>query len=426
LKLVGSGLFLRIIGLSATFLVNILLARELGPTGFGQLSLALSWLLLLSGLLKVGMSNFLTRETAEAIAQGRQSQTNHLTKTALLVMLAASTLTAVATIVVSALFFEGTAITETRDLLLVGSPMIVILCLAAVLDATTRGMGLVVRSQLGEFTARPVTILLGVLALAWTTYSAALTPRSAMIMFVTGSCAALLVSFAVRPRLEVPRSAAEYSRPPLLFWLLNAVPLSVLGVLSLLTLHTTPILMGFYSDSDQVARLQVASQFAFVPSLLVVITNASLANKFSQCYVKGELATIKKLAVLSCNMSLAFAIVFFAICAIFGEALVVILLGAEYGGLQTTLMITTAGALANAATGASGAIITAFRLEKHTAIGVGISVIVNALAGTLLIPSFEATGGAIAILLCLTSWNAYFVFVIRKKLGFWCLPGIKP
>ena len=147
---------MRLVHAGAAFLIGILLARSLGVEGFGAYSFALSWILLAVSLLSAGLPQFLVREVSKNVFEGKIHQVK-----ALIALASSLSVKIGITVIVLLVILAGSSDAAVHHYstitLVIGVPAIALLVSASMQDALTRGVGHVIRGQLSEFVARPLS-----------------------------------------------------------------------------------------------------------------------------------------------------------------------------------------------------------------------------------------------------------------------------
>ena len=160
-------LVVRLISVGSALLLNILLARYLGPEGFGSVAFTLAWLLLMSGLVRHGLGIFMVREVAALRARKEFALLRgFLNRTFQYALLSSAV---ISLIIFAVLKFVGSSLESVQyNLFLYGIPMILLLGLLSYYEAIMKGFGYIIRSQLAEFVVRPVFQLTIIIAVSYT------------------------------------------------------------------------------------------------------------------------------------------------------------------------------------------------------------------------------------------------------------------
>ena len=128
------------------FLSHIVLARSLGVVGFGEYSLAIAWLQVLTVAGKLGLDNTSLRYVAEYVTKNENARLRGFIKASTRATLLASA--SVAAIVIATVFVLRDSIGEgLSNCLFVAAIMIPLISLRQIQEASLRGVGRLFESQ---------------------------------------------------------------------------------------------------------------------------------------------------------------------------------------------------------------------------------------------------------------------------------------
>ena len=418
---VAAVLVVRLISVGSALLLNILLARYLGPEGFGSVAFTLAWLLLMSGLVRHGLGIFMVREVAALRARKEFALLRGFLKRTFQYVLLSSAV--ISLIIFAVLKFVGSSLESVQyNLFLYGIPMILLLGLLSYYEAIMKGFGYIIRSQLAEFVVRPVFQLTIIIALVFHILPFGFHPTSVIIVYSLGALLACIVAYMLR--VKIKRSALTTSR--YLYrtkdWFKAGLNLSVVSWVGLLNLHVIPIMLGLLGSNKDVAFFQAAAQLAFALSIITMVLNAVQAADFSKYYALKDSKKIQSLATKSSRICCAFSLCWLVIYFVFGERFIELILGEQYEGLYPILMIISLANFINTTTGSLGVLMNSCHQEKEVYIALLLALTLGIIAGLIFIPPYGAMGGGIAMAASLASWNIFLIIRAKQKLNIWCLP----
>ncbi|WP_037507175.1 oligosaccharide flippase family protein [Rhizorhabdus wittichii] len=411
---------MRLVASGSTLVLNILLARQLGPDYYGQVAFVMAWLLLVVGLMRTGLNNQLTREVASYDERNERANLRGIIIRAYQFAVIA-TIGAGASIAGAAIVLDSRLSPGQSRLFLIGLPLLLFLSLMSTTEAITKGFGKTVSGQLGEFFVRPISHLLFVVLL-WLPIGFDLNRQSAVGAFVLSGLCGFAVAWMVRPR--GPLQALRQAEPQFhdRQWLRDSVAISAVGWLSIVNVQATPILVGVIGGDAEVAHYQIASQFAFLASLMVVILNTLQAPTMSRAHAIGDVVRLQRMASHACEISVVFAFGSAIFFALFGELIATTLLGKSYNGVETVLFVILIGTSINALTGSVGILLIACRLENTMYLALGLALATNISGCILLVPKYGAIGGAWSATASLACWNGCMLLRLYRATGVLSLP----
>lgn len=400
---VGS-LSANIAGTGLAFLVVVVLARTLGPDGYGVYAFVIALIQLLGIPALLGLPQLMVRETARAEARGEWGRMRGLWRwstgaVALFSLVIASS----AALVLAVL---GDRVDETRAVsLLVGLLLIPLLALGNLRGAALRGLRRVVLGLLPEHVLRPgLLVLFVVSAIIFGPVQS--TPIAAVALHILAAAIAFAVGalllYRARPVALIARPEPVYQPRQ---WLAAAVPLAFIVGLQIINQNTDILMLGLLRQDVEVGVYRVAAQLALAVGIVFTAVNLVVAPYIVRLHAQGDHQRLQLVATRSARVALTFAFPAVAVLTIFGREVIGLLFGEAYtvGGL--TLVILSWGQLVKAVTGCVATLLNMVGLERETLRGLAIAAIVNITLNLLLIPSFGIEGAAVASTVALITWN---------------------
>lgn len=407
LKLTGAGL---------AFLLTVLLARALGPSGYGIYAYVFALVSLMAVPVEFGLPHLVVRETARAHAAGHWRLMRGLWQWASMAAGALAILVAAAAGSLALGFADrfdaGQLTTFAWGLLLV--PLIALGNLAG---AALRGLHNVLQGQLPELVFRPGGFLLLITAvLLWGT--AGFTADTAMLLHVVAAAGALgggaWLLARKCPAQVIRVSVAVYDTRR---WSSSALPLALVAGMHMVHQYTDLVMLGLFMNSGDVGVYRVAGQAAAVAAFGLTAVNMIVAPRFARLHALGDHAGLQWTATFSARLILLLTLPVAVCLAVFGEPVIRVVFGAGFAAGSTALAILAAGQLCNAAFGSVAFLLNMTGHERDTARGLATAVAVNVLLNLLLIPRFGLEGAAVATSATLVLWNVLLWRAVRRRLG---------
>ena len=406
---------LKLLSLPLTLATSILLARALGPQGYGQYAFVMAVIALLALPIGPGLGQLVTREVARYQHGEDWSLFRGLLRRAHQWILLGSVVMIGAVAIVAG-HNAAWAVDDRWTLLFIASLMLPLLGLNALRSHTLRGLRHVFQAQLPELLARPAFHLMfaGVLLVG-----GALTPATALGSQIAATGLAFLLGAWLLARYwpaQVKVAIPDYRHGE---WGRALLPFTLLAAVSTLNAQIGILALGWLGTDEDVAALQVAQQGAMLVVLSLTIVNLVIGPHITRAHREGDKARLQQLSRQSARVALAVALPIALAFILLGRPILLFVYGEAYAATVTwPLAILAFGQLVNVAFGSVGTFLTMSGYERDTLTGQIIALVVNGAAAVALIPFLGVIGAAIAVTIGLLTWNVVLAakFVQRLQL----------
>lgn len=398
--------------------VAVVLARTLGPEGYGVYSFALAILMLSAIPAQVGVPQLIIRETGKAQADGDWGLLRGLWRWG---NIAVAGFSALALLVVGGIvMFTDIGGDGARVVTLtVGLALIPLVALANVRGACLRGLRKVVQGQLPESIIRPA-LLLGLVGV-WVvliTPDEAMTAQQAMGLYVTAAVIAFVIgAWLLRRSQPAELSATPESRCESNAWRKAVIPLALISGLQLVNSYADLIILGFFRTDEEVGIYRAVFQVAMLVIFGLQAMNQVVQPHFARLYRQGDHDRLQRLVTTSARAILALAVPPILLFIIFGEALLGWVFGDAFRAGALALALLAGGQLVNAAMGSVGMLLNMTGHEKDTMRGVAWAAVANVIMNLALVPPFGMAGAAAASVITLIMWNITLAVFVKRRLG---------
>lgn len=405
---------LKIAGTGLLFLISVLLARALGPSGYGTYNYALSWITVLSvpAVLGLGtlhireMSAYKTQEKWELMAGLLQWSHRAVWTTSL----GLAVLTAGVVWMLQSQFDIGSVPTFWVALLTL--PLVAVMRLK---QSAVQGLNKVVRGQMPETLLFPL-VFVAMLGGAYFLPDVTLTPPSAMGLNVVATGLGLGAStYYLRSSLPEPVRTVRprYEKKT---WLRSALILLFTSSVHIINSRTDILMLGTLATPDAVGIYSAAARGAGLVAFVMVPINRALGPVISRLHAGGEMKRLQGLVTKSARilllLSLPIALGFITMGYWF-----LLIYGSEFTQGSVALAILSIGQLINVSMGSVTLLLNMTGHERDVAIGVGISAVLNIILNAVLIPKWGIEGAATATATSTTFWNVLLTVRIVKLIG---------
>jgi len=177
----------------------------------------------------------------------------------------------------------------------------------------------------------------------------------------------------------------------------------------------SPLIIGFFVDSEQIAYYYTAFLLANLASFFIAMINNLVANKIAVLYGDSDFYSILKLNKNIVKVLSLFSIIVTLAYLFFGKFILSFwgTLYVEHSYLL--LLILVFGEFINSLGGATGLIISICDMERSGFIIILISAIINILLQIVLINFFGILGAAIATSFSVILYNFLKYYIVLKK-----------
>lgn len=400
------------------FAVAVVLARVLGPEGYGIYAYAFALVSVLAIPAQFGLPNLVIRETAKAEANGEWGLMRGLWRWATgvtgAISLALALVAGGLAWVFADRFGEMQLATFAWGLLLVP-----LMALGAVYGGALRGLRKVVTGQLPQFVLRHGFLVAFVLGAAFLWSGAELTPAGAMALHAVAAAAAFAIGawMLARSRPGEMRAASAprtVYRP--LAWMAAALPLALVAGMMMINQHTDILMLGLFRSAEDVGVYRVVVQSGMLVVFGLQAADMVVAPQFARLHSLNDTASLQRVATISARVALAIALPVALAFIFFGDAVLGWVFGPAFAVGHTALAIIVIGQFVNASFGSAGYLLNMTGHERDTARGVAIAAGCNIGLNLILIPPLGMNGAAMATALTFVIWNALLWRDAKRRL----------
>lgn len=417
-RIMGSLAF-KLASMGLTFLVTMVLARNLTTDQFGLYSLVLSIVMVSAVIAGFGLPSLVVREFA-GLSATVGAKVRSFRGFAVMSMAAMTVLVALVLYLAIVIFQAFSSELATFFGWIVA--LIVLMTLLNYLCAELRGFNFLYASQTPNLLARPLLMLLLVLAaLGLGRLDGA---RTALSLYGLAALLALVLGLILLVVHRRDTGKADHDLPAdrHRIWTRTAVPLMLSGGIVVVNQNIDIVFLGALSDQSEIAVYKVCAQ---VSGLLSVSLNvvALVANRqFARLHQKGDAVGLERLARRATLFCLLLTVPLFLVCLAFGAELLDLAFGSEYAAGAPILAVLAAAQALNASFGIVGAMLNMTGHERATLTGVFVAASVNAGLNLTLIPVMGAMGAAIALLVSTFVWNMMLYLTVCRRLRIQSMP----
>lgn len=396
--------------------LGVILARALGPEGYGTYAYAFAIMSLLMVAAEAGVPTLLMREVAAAEGRGNWGLMRGALQRGFQLVAVVSVVIAAAGLIVLTLLADRMAPTSlnTMALMLLLLP---VATMAKTVGHALWGLHRVVTAQIVLSIISPalfITFISGVFFL-WPEMRK---PAGAMAAQLAAALASLMIA-AVLLKRALP--AATQCAAPKFYsrkWVRSALPFILIGGAGFINTQTDIIMLGWLAEPEEVGIYRVAVQGAMlVPGMTLHIANAVLASHFARLYAQGDMALLQRTVKTATRAILLAAISLVILLVLAGEPAIVWLFGVEFAPAYRPFLILMVTQLAVISFGQVDFLLNMTGHERIVNRVLWQTACLNVFFNAALIPYFSGIGAAVATSASLLLRAIILRSQVKKKLG---------
>lgn len=408
------------VGLAGTLfglVLAVILARKLGPEGYGIYAYVFALVSLLAIPAQLGLPNLLIRETARAHVNAEWGLMRGLWHWATLAVGGFSVLLVAVALLLGGVFSEQFSSTQLATFVF-GIMLVPLIALGNLRGAALRGLRYVVMGQLPETVLRPGILILLLLTAVLYISPAQLSPEYVMGLHVVAAAMSFIIGafmlWKVRPIGIVEEPKPVYTAS---VWFAAAWPLALLSGMQLINQNTDIIILGFFRSIDEVGIYKVSVTGASLVVFGLQAITMAVSPHFARLHSQGDMKQLQRLVTQSSRVILMFSLPVVLLLVFFGDQVLFYVFGEKYISGGVPLAILAGGQLLSVFMGAVGVLLMMAGHERDVVRGVAIGAGVNVLLNFVLIPPFGMAGAATATAVSMFIWKFILWRVANIQLG---------
>lgn len=403
---------LRMCQLLLATVASIIVARQLGPAAYGQVSFVIAVMSLLSIPSSAALTPLLIREVSRHTSAGDSPTLSGFLAWSGSATLKTSVITAalvLAAVTLSQFLFPD----DYTSLFAIAVTLIFLWAGTARVSGILQGLNRVVLGLSFEWLVVPIAYLLLVLLL-WNFN--ALSAQSVLASTATSLLLGYVIGYVVLLRVfpERSRLRCDDERDS---WIASWRSFSAIQALNVANLRAPILLIGVLSVEEEVGIYRVADNIASLLSVALIVANSVIGPKLASLYAAGELDDLRRLAKNTARVVLALCVPVALFAVVEGEWLIASLFGAEYTSGYPVLVLLVLAQVMSVATGSVGLFMNMTGHETDAVRMLGVALLVNLVLCLILIPLYGVVGAAIAVAVATILWNLLLHIKVRGILG---------
>lgn len=401
-------------GHALALVLGIILARTLGPEGYGIYAYAFAIMSLLMIVAEAGVPTLLLREVAAAEGRGAWGLLLGALLRGVQLVGMASVIIAALGFIVLALFADSMAPASLHTM----TVMLLVLPCAALAKTVAhglRGLHKIVQAQALEMLLRPLLGIFLIGALFFLSPESR-TPWVAMVGQLAAVVSVLVIAVLLLKR-SIPAAVRDIPREfSSRHWLKSALPFILIGGAGIIKSQTDIIMVGWFMNAESVGHYRVAVQGGILVAFSLQVVNAVVAPQFSRLYASGDLKRLQVLVTRASHFTFLGALPTALIFWLAGKQLITSVFGPTFAPAYEPLVILVLGQLFHASFGSVGFLLNMTGKERASARFFCEAALLNVALNSVLIPVAGTQGAATATTISLVVWNIRMASEVRRSL----------
>jgi O-antigen/teichoic acid export membrane protein len=200
--------------------------------------------------------------------------------------------------------------------------------------------------------------------------------------------------------------------------LTKSIPMMLSGFFLILLNWTDVLMLGKFESERNIGIYNASFKLGYLTLFFVTAMGALIIADVAKFYTVKDFGMLKKIINKATQLTIFFTLPV-ALTLIFFSEYLLGFFGSEFKEGRIALILITLGAFFNAATGNVDQILNMTGNEKKVIQVMVVGFLFNVALNFLLIPKYGYEGAALSSFLVNVIVNTIFVFVIRKRLGFY-------
>ena len=401
---------MRVAGLIVAYIFAFVVARSLGPSAWGEFSLAFSVLAFGAVLGIIGLDNTLLK-----LISGSKSisNTSYLYSKGLILVIGVSILSTLLIYYfsdwIAATMFDKPSL---ANIFRISSSAILPFALVKLNASVLQGLKKVVKYVFLKFMAQ---YLFGIIILV---FFLQLNKISHVVItsYIIGVYLIAVLSFywVFKEKIYVTFTTIKSNAATFTAILSISIPLLFAGLMLFINSWIDTIMVGIFLEKADVGIYNIALKISGLLTIVIMSVNVVVAPVFAESYADGNFKKLQNAVLYSTKVIFVLTIPIFLLIILFPE-LILGIFGKEFIAGRNTLIILCIGYLFSAFSG-SVAYILQMTGSQVAFLNITVaSAVLGIVLNFLLIPKFGITGAAIATSTSMILWNSACVIFINFK-----------
>ncbi len=416
LKRAAGTLGLRVFYTLLTFVTSVVMARLLGPSGFGTYTYATSWAYLLAIPATLGFDGLVGREVAIYESQSAWNYLRGLLRWANTLVLLSSVAVAVIGSAIAAFWYgeqgDDSQLVLCFFLVMISLPLV---GLRNIRRGSMRGLHQIVLGLVPEMLVAPV-LLLAFIGIAAVWLQESFTAVWAVGAYTVASGITLVLSTILLARSlpsDVKAVLPSYHR---FDWIVQAWPFVLLESIYVLNARADVLMLGSLNGIEAAGIYAPVNRGAQLIVFILMAFNGPLSPTIASLYADGKKQELQKILIKTARVCLLVSAIATVILLSLGQQYLLVF-GPEFVQGIDSLRILCVGQVLYVLVGLAPMVLSMTGHAQFTAATGLIGAVINIVLNFILIPLYGVNGAAIATTSAMLATGIINTFWVYKKVG---------
>ncbi|MCF8330295.1 MAG: polysaccharide biosynthesis C-terminal domain-containing protein [Crocinitomicaceae bacterium] len=411
-------------GLGIGLLTNVLLARGLGPKGYGDYSLAYTIIAYIALPLEVGFAMVMVREISSSISSQHWGHVRGAIRASFtvpifyfLICLSLSVL---------AFLVKHTEEHQYFTTALYALILLLLLGLTVAIGSVLRGIGYPLWGQSISSFLRPAVFFTLLVALLLNrtriNFISGFTPNSILLIqiislvFVLGIAIFLLNRF--RP-LELKHTAAKYKWKG---WLTDVAGYSLMSIVMSTNQGLSIMLLSYFTNSEDLGIYRIAELGASLVALPIGALSIHFSAHISRLLATKNILELQQSTKHLSKVALSVALPLALMLIMLSSEYLPYLFGKSFIGAMIPMNVLIIAQVVNTFTGPTGIVLNMGGHHRDIITAISIACIIQLVLSAILIPRYSLFGAAASSLISTLIWTQILRYRVKKIYNISTLP----
>jgi len=416
IKRAAGTLGLRVFYTLSTFVTSVVMARLLGPSGFGTYTYATSWAYLLAIPATLGFDGLVGREVAIYEAQSTWDYLRGLLRWANILVLCSSVAIAVIGTGIAALMYgkpgSDPQLVLCFFLVMISLPLV---GLRNIRRGSMRGLHQIVIGLVPEMLVAPV-LLLAFIGVAAVWLQESFSASWAVGAYTVTSGITLVLSTILLNRSLPSEAKAALPRYQRFDWLVQAWPFVLLESIYVLNARADVLMLGSLNGLEAAGIYAPVNRGAQLIVFILMAFNGPLSPTIASLYADGKKQELQKILIKTARVCLLVSAAATVILLSLGRQYLLVF-GPEFTQGIEALRILCVGQVLYVFVGLAPMVLSMTGHAQFTAASGLIGAVINVVLNLILIPRYGVNGAAIATTAAMLASGIVNTFWVYRKVG---------
>ena len=410
-------ILVKIVGMVASIIISLFLAKKLGPDGLGIVNFANKLGTILLIFTMFGFQNVIVK----FISIGKNKQADTTIKTVLKTSLIFNGILSIIIVGLAVLILPLVLNiwAQNQNLyipLLIAFIMVIPQTISRVYGAALNGYGKIREANLVNKNLTPILVSLGLLI--YYLLNITCTPISILLLYAVCRVLLFFLVLFIWKRTFKTQVKGQFDLKPMFKM---ALPLLLTSGTVVIASNIDVLMLGAIGTFKDVGFYSVAARLALLTSLFLQVSNSAIKPKIAVLFNDSKFTELELMVKRITRILFFVAIMFLLLFILFGKS-ILSFWGPEFQEAYVVLLILAVGQFFNMATGCSGMLLVMCGHEKILGYISLTTVILNIILNVILIINYGVLGAAIATAITVMFTNLIKLIIVKQKLGISVLP----